>query len=248
MITYNGNDLSNLITVQDVKRPLLAPQKLSTVSIEGRDGSFYYQKVSESVTIEIELSIKAESPTDLRSKVRELAELIDADEPKPLIVADEPDKYINAIIADESQLETIYRVGQGVITMFAPDPYWYAVEDDIFEYTTTGIKNFTRKGNTISYPTIEIIGTSNASGSFTVVTDNASLKYTGELKQGERLVLDSELLTAYIIQTDGSNKSAIPNLDKLDFPVLVKGANSINVIPSGATLTSYKVTCNSRWK
>ena len=247
MFTYNGIDFTNLVKVQDVRRPILAPQRLSTVSIEGRHGSFFYKKTSESLNIEVALTLVASSPTDLRAKVRDIAEKLDAEEPQRLIIHDEPDKYVNAIIADESALETIFRIGQGTVTFFAPDPFWYAVEDDIFEYTVTGLQNFTRKGNTDSYPRIEIKGVNNG-GSITITTDNASMVFNGDLLAGETLVLDSDLLTAYVIKTDGSTVSALQYLDNLDFPVFVKGANSINVTVNGATLTSYKVICNSRWK
>ena len=248
MFTYNGIDFSQLVKVQDVRRPILAPQKLSTVSIEGRHGSYFYRKVSDSVTIEIDIAVVADSPNELRTKIRDLAEKLDAEEPKPLIIHDEPDKYINVIISDNTDLEGLYYFGKATIKFFAPDPFWYAVDDDIFEFTTTGVKNFTRKGNADSYPRIEIKGTSNG-GSFTVITDNTTMTFTGTLLQGEKLVLDSDLLTAYIVKTDGSTVSAIKDLDNLDFPVFVKGANSINVVPNGgATLESYKVYCNSRWK
>ncbi len=249
MFTYNGIDFSQLVKVQDVRRPVLAPQRLSTVSIEGRHGSYFYRKVSDSVTIEIDIAVVANSPTELRKKIRDLAEKLDAEEPKPLIIHDEPDKYINVIISDNTDLEGLYYFGKTTVKFFAPDPFWYAVYDDIFEFTTTGVKNFTRKGNADSYPRIEIKGTSNG-GSFTVITDNTTMTFTGTLLQGEKLVLDSDLLTAYIIKADGSTvSSAIKDLDNINFPVFVKGANSINVVPNGgATLESYKVYCNSRWK
>lgn len=248
MFTYNGQELSAGVKVLDIKRPILAPQSLSTLHIEGKHGSFFYKKTSDSLTIEIDLMIKGSTVAELRNNIREFAEFIDADEPKPLVFHDEQDKYINAVISGDSSLENLFRLGSGTITMFAPDPFYYATEDDVFEYVSTGIKNFTRRGNAISYPVIEISGVSGAENGFTLITDTSSIAYTGELLQGERLVLDSELLTAYIIKTSGERVSAIPYLDKLDFPVLARGANSINVVPSGSTINSYKVTCNSRWK
>jgi phage-related protein len=75
------------------------------------------------------------------------------------------------------------------------------------------------------------------------------MTYTGALASGETLVLDSEALTAYILKTNGTQVSALNKLDNLDFPVFTKGANTVKVVAGGgATLTSYKVTSNSRWK
>lgn len=245
MITFDGVEINSYATITDVRRPLIAPQRLSTVTIEGRHGSYFYNKVSDSFNIEVDMTLKGESPIGLRNKIRDLIGVLDTSEPKPLVIEDEPDKYINAILADESSLETLFRVGQATVNFYVPDPFYYAIEDDIHSYTTTGVKHFNRKGNTESYPTIEIEGT----GGFRVVTDNADMVYTGGLLSGEKLVIDSELLTAYVIKTNGEQVSALNDLNNLEFPVLVKGANSINVIPQGnAVLNSYKVTSNSRWK
>lgn len=249
MFTYNGIDFGGLVKVQDVRRPILAPQRLTTVSIEGRAGSFYFQKVSDAYEIEIDLTVVADSPTGLRTAVRDIADKLDADEPKPLIILDEPDKYINAVISGDSEFDTIYRIGQGKVKFYAPDPFWYAVNDDIFTYTNQTVNQFNRKGNANSYPIIEITGTSGSGGTYTLTTENTVMKYTGALASGEKLVLDSEALTAYVVKTNGTQVSALNKLDNLDFPVFTKGVNMVKVVAGGgATLTNYKVICNSRWK
>jgi predicted phage tail component-like protein len=249
MFTYNGIDFGGLVHVQDVVRPILAPQKLTTVSIEGRAGSIFVQKVSDSYAVEIEFSMVADSPSGLRDAVRDLADKLDADEPKPLIILDEPDKYINAVLSDDSTLETSFNLAQGKIKFYAPDPFWYAVVDNVFTYTDTNLHNFTRDGNANSYPIIEIKGVSGSGDSFTLTTGNTTMKYTGALTSSQSLLLDSESLTAYIKNSDGTQTSVLNKLDNLDFPVLTKGANSVQVTTGGgATLTNYKVTCNSRWK
>lgn len=248
MVTYNGKSFLDVVKVLDIRRSILPPQTLSTKSIEGRDGSIFYRKSSDSLEIEIDLIIVGDSPENLRANIRQFATIIDAPEPKPLILPDEPDKYINAIISGDTGLETLYRAGQGTITMFAPDPYFYAINDDIFENTETGRYSFSRKGNTVSFPDIEIEG-SNLNGEITVETDFSEMTFDGELNVGETLVLDSELLTAKVVETDGNVRSAIPYLDKLDFPVLQPGTNHISITTKGdASLDNYRVKSNSRWK
>ena len=247
MITYDGRELPAGVKVLDIQRPLLPPQELNMLSIEKKNGSFFYSKRSSNLVIDLEIMVTGKDTAEVRENLRNFAEFINADDPKPLIFHDEPDKYVEAILDGNSSIDNFYRLGKGTISMVVPDPYYYAVDDDTFQYSNTTTNNFTKKGNTTSFPTIEIRGTSNG-GSFTVTTDNNSITFTGNVKAGDRLIINSELLTASIVSASGSVQSAIPYLDKLDFPVLVRGANSIRVeAKGGAVLENYFVRCNSRW-
>ena len=82
-----------------------------------------------------------------------------------------------------------------------------------------------------------------------VGANGSAMKFEGVINTGEKLVIDSELLTAYIVKADNSKKSVLNKLDFLDFPVLKKGDNDFTLaIGSGASLTNCKLICNSRWK
>lgn len=246
---FNSFNFSTLLNVTDIRRPMMAPQRISSVSIEGRPGAIFIQKVSGDFVIEVDFYITATTQTEMRNKVLEIVENLDTDVPKPLIFDDELDKFYNAVISDETDFETIYQVGQGTLKFWVGDPYKYALTDDVFTYTTTGAKTFTRAGNTNSFPTIEITGTSDDDGYYRLYTSSNSIKFTGKLLAGEKLVLDSDLLTAYIVKADSSVVSAVPYLDGMDFIVLLKGSNTLNIqTGSGATLTQCKVYCKSRWK
>lgn len=247
MIKYDGKELPAGVKVLDIQRPLLPPQELNMLSIERKHGSFFYSKRSSNLVIDLEIMVTGSDRAELRENLRGFAEYINAEEPKSLIFLDEPDKYVEAILDGDSTIDNFYRLGKGTISMVVPDPYYYAVDDDTFQFTNTTTNRFTRKGNTESFPTIEIRGTSSG-GSFTVITDNNRITYTGDLNAGDKLVIDSGLLTASIVTVSGKVESAIPYLDKLDFPVLNKGANSIKVeVKDGAVLENYHVSCNSRW-
>lgn len=247
MITYNDKAMTAGAKVLDVRRPLLAPQSLNMLSMEMKHGSFFYSKTSGNLPIELDVMILGKDRSEVRDNIRDFAEFINADEPKRLIVHDEPDKYVLAIVSGDTALENFYRLGKGTITMIAPDPFYYAVNDDVVTFSDTNTHTFTRKGNTDSYPIIEIKGTS-TSGGFTVSHGNTSMTYTGKLSAGESLFIDSNLMTAYVLEVGGTKRSAVPFLNNLDFPVLNKGSNSIKVsAKDGAVLEKYTVSCNSRW-
>lgn len=248
-MNFNGIDFTQIITINDIKRPILPSQRLTTKSIVGRHGAFFFQKQSDALEIEVKITIRGSNPSDLRNKIRDLADKLDTDQPAPLIFNDEPDKYVMAIISDDTNLDEIYRIGQGTLTFFVPDPFYYAITDDTFTYTTTGAKTFTRKGTASSYPKIEIKGT-NSVGSITIDDGNGNvMTFNGSLTSSETLVLDSKRLTAYIIESNGDIRPVLHQLDELNFPVLKKGSNTVTVSKSGSfNLTQIKIYCNSCWK
>lgn len=246
MFTFNGIDFSTLIDVQGVERPLIAPQTISTSKSAGVAGARISRKVAEDYIISISFTIKSKNPTDLRNKVRDLADKLDTDKPAKLIFHDEPDKYQMAILSDTSELEQLGKYGICTISFYCHDPYAYAISDDIIEFKGN-TKEFTRKGTAHSYPIIEIVGTNNG-GAIIIQSDHQKMTFNGILNLGETLIVDSELLTAKIVGSDNT-RSAIMNLDNLDFIVLHKGVNTISITPqNGATVINTKIICNSRWK
>lgn len=248
MINFNGRDLSSDIRVTDVKRPVLPPSLITSSTIVGRPGAFLFYKQHGSYSIPVSFTIIAKKQDELRNKVRSLAEKLDTTEPAPLIFKDEPDKYINAIVSDDSELSETLSYGMGTINFFCPDPYWYAIKDDVITKTAPGEYNFARKGTAESYPLIEIKGASSG-GRITISDGSNKMTFTGSLNSGETLVLDTDLITAYIIKPDGKTVSALEKLDTLDFPVLRPGTAYLSVsVASGATVSNVKITCRSRWK
>lgn len=248
MINFNGYDLSNDIRVTDVKRPVLPPSLLTTETIVGRSGSFVYYKQHGAYEIPVSFMIIEKDQHVLRQKVRELASKLDTNEPATLIFDDEPDKYIKAIVSDSTELDEKLAIGSGTINFFCPDPYWYAIHDDVIEKTGSGLHKFIRQGTAESYPFIEIKGQCN-NGTILIENESTTMKFTGVLAADETLYLDSDLITAYIEDYGGRRRSVINNLDTLDFPVLKSGPNSLTIEGSqGATVSSVKITCRSRWK
>lgn len=246
MFNFNGIDFSKLVQTMEIKRPFLGNQTISTTSLEGRAGSIFHRKITKDFEISIKFMIKENSPIELMNKIREVANLLDTSEPRKLILNDEPDKYIMAIISS-TNLDKESKYAIGTVTFYCPDPYWYAINDDIV-IGTSGTKTYTRKGTAESYPLIEIKGDCRV-GKITISTEYQTMIFSGTMNPSDKLIIDSALLTAYIEDGLGSRTSVIPYLDNLDFPICYAGENTINISgSSGASVSSYKVYCNSRWK
>jgi predicted phage tail component-like protein len=250
MFTFNDIDFSTLnIKVSKIDRPLFAPQRLSTTSIEGKDEEIFHRKVSSSFNVEVEFYLFSNSGLALIADIRELAGMLDTSAPAKLIFHDESDKYVMAIV-EETQIEKKNHYAIITVSFKVLDPYWYLLNETDIDYWSTGTKAIAREGNAQSYPVITIQATSSASGGIIVGANGSSMKYTGALLNGEKLIIDSALLTAYILKSDGVTKTSVLNkLDVLDFPVLNKGDNNFTIATSnGATLVKCTVKCNSRWK
>lgn len=248
MMNYDGFDTKSYLTVTEIKRPVLPPQKLSTKTINGRPGAYFFRKQHEPVVLPVSIAVKGKSHPDFRKRVRFLSRKFNKNEPKRIIFSDEPEMYIKGIVEDSTELEKTFLIGKGDINFYCPDPFYYAVEDETATYDSEGEYTFTReKGNDISFPLIEIEGR-NDSGEIGIKTDDVKITFDGKLKEDEILVLDSHLITCYIKESDGGKRSGNNDIDKMDFPVLDIDDNLIDFsVSGGATIEKIKVYARSRW-
>lgn len=243
MIIYDGVDLGELMFIRDIERPIMPGQTLELVNVEGRHGVLFMYKKHEPVTLPVQVVVYEDSIHLLHERRREIAAALHKDEPKKLIFADEPDKYIMAILTGESPLPTLATHGEATLNFFCPEPFWYAVEDDIFEFEGAGTHDFNRKGTIESEPIIEITGT--ISGRVSITLNGKTMDYTGGLAHGDTLVIDSNWMTAYVQDAEGKRRSAINYLSTLDFLQTRPGLNNFKVTGDG--INTVKITCRSRW-
>lgn len=246
---FNGIDLSSILTVNEVKRPILAPQELTTIKLPGRSGEIVVRKQKKPIYIDVKITLQNKSKKEFLSDVLLLADILDTDDLlSELIFSDQPEMFYMAELDGSTDFDVINSFGKGVITFFVPDPYKYAVEDDVIIHNEAGEYIFERKGTAPSFPLIEIKGT-NTSGSITIENESTAMKYTGQLSENETLFLDTELISAYVEDDSGEKTPVMDKLDNLEFPVLKKGVNHFSVKTNGgATISNVKITCRSRWK
>lgn len=248
MLNYDDFDLSPYLTVNEIGRPILPPQNVVTKSITGRAGAYFIRKDHEPIEIPVEITVNEKEIPDYRKRIRFLSEKLNKDEPKRIIFSDEPDIYIKGILTGDTPLDEVLTAGQGEIVFLCPDPFYYEIEDEVFTFAEEGEHNFTReKGNTESLPIIEIEGT-NETGIITIETDHTEINFDGVLKHGEVLTFDSDLITSYIVQNDGTKRSGNNDIDTMNFPFLLVGANRIKVTTSGgAKVDRINIYSRSRW-
>lgn len=173
---------------------------------------------------------------------------------KELVFDDVPDRYFMARLDEQVDCERLIRcAGSFELNFFCPDPFGYAIEDETFTITEEGDSTVTRElGNIESNPIYRLKGviTSSSSNYITVTTNDEELKIVNAtLDEDETLVIDSDMMTAYVEDEDGNVlRNALPYLDEINFPSLTVGDNEISIEASNATFTELEIQARSRWR
>lgn len=173
---------------------------------------------------------------------------------KQLIFDDVPDRYFMARLNDKVDCERlICSAGSFNLKFFCPDPFAYAIFDELFNITEEGTHTITRtKGNVESSPIYRIEGvlTSGVSNYIMIKTNDFEIKLVNAvLASEETLVIDTEKMTAYVVdENDITLRNALPYLEELNFPSLVVGENILNIETSNAVFTKLNIQAKSRWR
>ena len=172
---------------------------------------------------------------------------------KQLVLDDVPDRYFTARLSDAVDCERLVKSsGAFDLRFVCPDPFGYAQTDESFVLTAAGSNTVTRiKGNTDSEPVYLLKGVISSSSStyISLKTNNEELRVFGSLASGETLVIDSGKVTAKIVNAQGATlRNGLPLLQELNFPILRKGSNTVDIAATGATFTELRIQAMSRWR
>lgn len=170
-----------------------------------------------------------------------------------LMLEDVPDRYFLARLSDTVDCERLLRsAGAFDLKFVCPDPHAYALTDEVYIFTTAGSHEVRRvKGNTDSEPVYLLRGNipTGASSYVSLITNGEELRIIGALAANETLVVDTGKVTAKVVDAQGNTlRNGLPCLQELNFPVLQKGANTVQISAVGATFTELKIQAMSRWR
>lgn len=107
------------------------------------------------------------------------------------------------------------------------------------------------KGNTDSEPVYSLKGNipSGTSSYVSLITNNIELRAVGALAASETLIIDTGKVTAKVVNTQGETlRNGLPCLQELNFPILGKGINTVQIAAVGATFTELRIQAQSRWR
>lgn len=176
-IKFNNLDIPAYVKVNDVKVSVLPPVTQTTIKVNGKAGSHDFGNQIGERTILVAISIIADSPSDLKDKIREFGQWLYYEEAKELVILDESDKYYMAKFTGDSSFDEILKVGKGVISFTCHDPYVYGNEKVYTFNPTDSIPYpFNNSGGTTAYPKMKFEFTQDTS-EFSIITDDEFLLF-----------------------------------------------------------------------
>lgn len=173
-VTYAGNPLHEYVRIRNVKRTVLPPRENFTKNIPSQHGEFYmgYKYAPREITLECTLI--ANDKEEYIDALNELAFILDVNVPSKMIIGDNPDKYVYAVIDGSIDIEKVRHNGKLELKFICYDPYIYATEPDHFndEPLKSGSRAITleNSGSTSTYPVLDIGFTKDAH--FVACTDS----------------------------------------------------------------------------
>lgn len=259
-VTLNGVALSTAVPdaiVTRVERQLVGKRRHTDVEIPGRAGAWRFDEEPGNREIEISIHIGSTSFADRRSACRALADWSDPGTTTQLIVADEPDRYHEAILERSPTPEEWLVDVEDIPLRFVVGPYALAVTPST-ETVNVGASpdsgTFTIPDEVIAEPVIEITPAGGALTSFTLTINGNTLTWSGSILSGETLTISSLSDTV----TVGPNNDVyligafdLEDLDMADvdgtFPLLVSGETAWSIeYAGGATSLVLEFTWRER--
>lgn len=155
-VTYAGTQLDNYCTVLNIVRTVAPPRTNYTKEIPSVHGEIYTGYKYGSRIITLECLIVAEDREDYVDKLRQLAYVLDTDEPSQLILGDAPHIYYYAVVDGQIDIEKKKFTGKFNINFICHDPIGYAIEEEVFEMGDDMVVEVDNSGTTEAYPVSKI--------------------------------------------------------------------------------------------
>ena len=243
--TFKGVPLPSYVKITNIGTNVLPPFSLSTALIDDVEGSRFLRKREESKVFSFSYLIQAETPEDLKVKIREFASFLSSEKPEPLVLDIESDKTYLVMLTGDTEIDQTYTVGTGEFEFVAFDPYAYGEEKTV-ELMSGGTLLVDNPSTAPSYPIVTA----------TAIIDNAQFRISrgdkvieeydpvvrlnDAFKIGDTIVINME---EGKVTVNGALKMPIIQLDS-DFFHLSPGPNWVNCV-TGYTVT---MTYTERWK
>lgn len=236
-VTFDGIELSDYLKVTDLQRDIGTSRTNKTVKVGNSDGESYLGSTLEKKIIPMSFNLRY----DLTEKRRELAHLLNVDEPKMLIFGDEPDKYYMAIPDGEIPLPENNFLGNGTINWLVVDGVAHAVEYSEVPQKGQGMVDISNNGSYKSYPILEAKMSSDNGFVGFINQDGAILQFgnpdepdTVDYIESDRVVWD----TSMVADKEASRgwKTNVYQFSELWLGKHRLNANGTRVFDSNATL------------
>jgi predicted phage tail component-like protein len=172
---------------------------------------------------------------------------------KSLILDVTPDRQYQARLYQGIDVQRLIRTGgQFEITFVIPNPYAYGLTLNNEQYTSNGTYTFDVGGNATALPLLTIIADIQQGGDNLIFNFNnlQVLEVRPVVETTYRLEVDCENRTIkYILISTEEEFNGLPYIEKIAFPELLNGENSLEITESSiyTTITSIDIDWYDRY-
>lgn len=157
-VNYNGANLSDYCKVLNVERTLLPSRTNLSKSIPTMNGSYYTGFHYGERIIKLEILINETNVAKMQEKIRKIKEILNTSNPSKLIISDEPDKYVYAVLDGDTDFNKIGKTaGSTTINFICHNPIIYSDKWNTFTPGNKGIITVENNGTIQANPLIDVI-------------------------------------------------------------------------------------------
>ncbi len=239
-LSFNGITKDYVQVVSGSNRKPWAPVERDYQEVPNRPGAYMRKKrKTKPRPLPIPVLIKAKDIPDLQKLKENFAAWLVHDDPKPLILDDEPDRTYYAVVDGSFDPDELVNFGQGVIPFICPDPYKYGSEKTV----TLGTGSINNEG-TVESPLIFNVTFTAAASEYKITHQESGgfIRVIWNFVAGDKLVID--LAKRKVIINDNVNMTAYYWRNR---PFMLgPGANNLTITPANVATTQIKF--RPRWK
>ncbi len=258
VVTWDG-DPSSVFTglyIRTMRRRMLGELRDVRVVMPGRDGAWLFNERRGVRLITAECTL-VEGPDTRHDEIVAVADWLDRQGERELIISDQPDRFWLASLAADPDPEEWRSLGKFTLE-WAAQPYAFAVATSSQAVTATGAASgidadsFTIPDDVQAYPEVEIRPLNGTLTAFNLTILGTSLTWEGLITSGNRETISSisyTVVSGASVDTDLVGIYNVANLDMAyvdgEFPLLQPGLNSWSFNWDG-TATNIAITI--RWR
>lgn len=124
-VVFNGHDLSTLVYCK-VNRPIMAPLNPTFEGVPGRHGELFKSAYFGGYDLPVDVWLRSDDRRDVAAVRHALAKALCTDEPAPLVLPDDPSRYLMAIVSGSTDLgEITDDCPYTTVTFHVGDPFFY---------------------------------------------------------------------------------------------------------------------------
>lgn len=192
-VIFNEHELNEFLDVTDLRRGVGSPRTNNFQRMGSSQLQRYLGHTKDNAVWEMDFKVKH----DLINKRRELADMLDVDEPKALIFGDEPDKYAMAVPEGDIPLEEQVFLGKGTIQWIVINGKSYSIDAKQFPFVDDEV-TVENKGTDVAPLDIHTTFTSDADSIGFVSEDHIVQLGTAYSEDEENFVPSNKIINDYM--------------------------------------------------